>query len=415
MHRISSQFNNTETQYQLRRQEVKQAAANRQIGTQSKIGELRDDPLAAGHLVRYESYLARVERFEKNAIVLADRMSVREGYVNQNLQIMQRVRELAVGAANGIYTPDDLKAMAVETDELLKEMVQNANATGADGNSLFAGNRVKSTAFDVELGNVPGADEALIERVVYKGDAGVNITEVDETSWLESSSCGTKTFWAEPQLMFGQRDLSSWQALEDALIKVDGIAIQVNAGDNVFSVASKINTSGAAIKASVDPVTGGLNLATTDSHQIWLEDAQGAVLADMGLIMGGTHFPPNNIDASCVKVTGGSLFDTVIALRDAMLKGDQETIGGRVLGSLDQGINNLTSRLAKIGSEYERAMINAERSSANQLEATRLVSREGDVDFTKAVMDLKMLEYVNQATMSNAGQMYSSSLLNYLR
>ena len=415
MHRISSQFNNTETQYQLRRQEVKQAAANRQIGTQSRIGELRDDPLAAGHLVRYESYLARVERFEKNAIVLSDRLSVREGYVNQNLQIMQRVRELAVGAANGTYTPDDLKAMAAETDELLKEMVQNANATGADGNSLFAGNRLKTTAFDVELGNVPGADEALIERVVYKGDAGVNLTEVDETAWLESSNCGSSTFWAEPQMMFGQRDLSSWQALEDALIKVDGIALQVSAGDNVFSVASKINTSGAAVKASVDPVTGGLNLATTDSHQIWLEDAQGSTLADMGLIMGGTHFPPNNIDSSTVKVTGGSLFDTVIALRDAMLKGDQETIGGRVLGSLDQGINNLTGRLAKIGSEYERAMINAERSSANQLEATRLVSREGDVDFTKAVMDLKMLEYVNQATMSNAGQMYSSTLLNYLR
>ena len=48
MHRISSQFNNTDTQYQLRKQEVRQAMANRQIGTQSRIGQLRDDPIAAG-------------------------------------------------------------------------------------------------------------------------------------------------------------------------------------------------------------------------------------------------------------------------------------------------------------------------------------------------------------------------------
>ena len=96
MHRISSQFNNTDTQYQLRKQEVRQAIANRQIGSQHRIGQLRDDPIAAGHLVRYQSYLGRVEQFEKNAQTLADQYNVREGYMNQNLQIMQRVRELAV-------------------------------------------------------------------------------------------------------------------------------------------------------------------------------------------------------------------------------------------------------------------------------------------------------------------------------
>ena len=91
MHRISSQFNNTDTQYQLRKQEVNQAIKNRQIGTQSRIGSLRDDPIAAGHLVRYQSYLGRVNQFEKNAQTLADQMNVREGYINQNLQIMHQI------------------------------------------------------------------------------------------------------------------------------------------------------------------------------------------------------------------------------------------------------------------------------------------------------------------------------------
>src|SRR5574344_2779990 len=126
MHRISSQLNNNNTQYNLRSQEVRSAKMQNQIGTQSRISALRDDPIAAGHLVRYQSYLTRVNQFEKNAQTLADQYNVREGYVNQNLQIMQRVRELAVNGANGINTPDDLKNMAGEVNELLKEMVQNA-------------------------------------------------------------------------------------------------------------------------------------------------------------------------------------------------------------------------------------------------------------------------------------------------
>nr|WP_318693456.1 flagellar hook-associated protein 3 [uncultured Treponema sp.] len=414
MHRISSQFNNTDTQYQLRKQEVRQAMANRQIGTQSRIVQLRDDPIAAGHLVRYQSYLGRVEQFEKNAQTLADQYNVREGYINQNLQIMQRVRELAVNGATGTNTNEDLKNMAVEVNELLKEIIQNANAVGPDGNTLFAGTRTKGTAFDVVMGNIPGSNEELIEKVNYQGNVGTNRIEVDENAYLTVDNSGNKTFWAEPQQLMGQRDLSAWQALEDSTIVVDGVDIAIKSGDNIYAVAAKINDSGVAIKASIDPVTNGLNLVTTDSHQIWLEDKNGSALADMGMIKDSSQFPPYNVGES-VKVSGGSLFDAVISLRDAMLKGDHEAIGSRVLGTLDSGINNLTTRLAKNGSDYERAMNNIQRNQTTEVNVTQLVSREGDIDITKAITDLKMMEYVNQATMSNAGKMYQSSLLNYMR
>lgn len=414
MTRISSQINNSDTQYHLRRQEVNSNRLSNQIGNQSRISSLRDDPIAAGHLVRYQSYQGRVERFEKNAQTLADQFNVREGYINQNLQIMQRVRELAVGGASGTYTPDDLKNMATEVNELLKELVQNANAVGPDGNTLFSGTRTKGVAFDVVMGNVPGVNEALIENVRYNGNVGINKVEVDENAYLEVDSSGNKTFWAEPQRLMGQRDLSSWQALEDGVIGIDGVEVKVSSGDNVYALAAKINDSGVAVKAEIDPVTGGLNLTTTDSHQIWLEDKSGSSLSDIGMIKDKSQLPPYNI-GNGVRVSGGSLFDSVIALRDAMLRGDNESIGGRVLGTIDQGISNLTTRLAKSGSDYERAVNNIERSKTNNLNVTALVSREGDIDITKAITDMKMMEYVNQATLSNAGKMYSSTLLDYMR
>lgn len=414
MHRISSQFNHNDTQYNLRSQEVRNARINRQIGTQSRIGALRDDPLAAGHLVRYQSFLTRVNQFQKNAQTLADEYNVREGYISNNVEIVQRVRELAVQGANGIYSEDDLKNMAVEVNELLKEMVQNANAIGPNGDTLFAGTKTKGIAFDVVMGNVPGANEPLIENVQYNGNVGTNKVEVDENAYLNIDNSGNKIFWAEPQKLMGQRNLTTWQAQEDSVINVDGIDIQINRGDNVYTLAAKINTSGAAVKASVDDLSNGLDLLTTDSHQIWLEDKNGSVLNQIGMIKDRSTLPPYNLETN-VKVSGGSLFDSVIALRDAMYRGDQEAIGGRVLGSLDAGLSNLTTRLAKVGSDYERAQNNISRNSKTNLNVTALVSREGDVDMTKAITDMKMLDYVNQATMRNAGQMYSSTLLDYIR
>jgi len=113
-----------------------------------------------------------------------------------------------------------------------------------------------------------------------------------------------------------------------------------------------------------------------------------------------------------VTVSGGSLFDSVIALRDSMLSGDIESIGGRVLGSIDNGIDNLLTRQAEIGSNYERAQQSIAKAQTNQLGVTNMIAREGDLDFTKAITDMKMLEYVKQATLSTAGRLYESSLLN---
>lgn len=414
MTRISSQMNNNNTQSSLRLQESRLNRANNQIGSQHRIQSLRDDPIAAGHLVRYQSYLGRVKQFEKNALTLSDQFQVREGYMTDSLDIMQRVRELAVTGANGIYNKEDMTNMATEVDELLKALIQNANAVSADGNSIFAGTNTKATAFDIEMGNVEGSGVPLIQNVRYNGNIDVNLVEVDEGKYLQNDNAGVKTFWAENQQIFGGRDASGWQASSDTVISVDGVDIQIKQGDNLYALVAKINDSGAAVKASVDPVRNSLNLATTDARQLWLQDKEGSALQELGIIKDSSQLPPYNLGEG-TRVSGGSMFDTVIAFRNALLAGDQESIGGRVLGALDKGIDSLVTRIAKSGSEYERAQLNATRSSKLALDVTQMVSREGDLDFTKAITDLKMLDYTNQATLSQAGKMYSSTLLNYMR
>ncbi|MCR5613144.1 flagellar hook-associated protein 3 [Treponema sp.] len=414
MRRISSGMNNADVQYRLRTHESKLNHANNQLGSQRRIQQLRDDPIAAGHLVRYQSYKGRVDTFETNAQTLTERFTIREGYMNDSLQILHRVRELAVAGANGTYTKEDLANMASEVDELLKELIQNANAIDQDGNSLFAGTNTKTTAFEVELGNVPGSAIPLIDSVTYNGNVDTNRIEVDENQYMDIDNSGNRTFWSEHQQLFTERDASSWQADRDSVIAVDGHQIEVKRGDNVYALISKINNSGAAVKASIDPVSNGLNLMTTDPRQLWLEDISGTTFTDLGVISSPEQRPPYNL-AGSAKVSGGSMFDSVIALRNAMLSGDQEAIGGRVLGTVDQSLDNLVTRIAELGSQHERASLNITRNSQTSLNVTQMIATEGDLDFTKAITDMKMLDYVHQATLSVAGKLYSSSLLNYMR
>ena len=414
MRRISSQMNNTNTQYNLRKQESRLNRVTNQMGTQQRILNLRDDPISAGHLVKYQSYLTRVNNFEQNAATLRDQFQYREGYMTNSLEIMQRVRELAISGAHGTYTKEDLNNMAVEVNELLGELIQNANATGPDGSSIFAGTNTHMRAFDIDMGAVEGSSVPLIANVRYNGTIDANKVELDENKYITVENAGNRTFWAEKQRLFGGRDATTWQAQEDSMISVDGQLIQVETGDNIYSLIAKINDSGAAIKATLDPVTRGLDLSTTDARQLWLEDVSGSALNELGIIKDSSQKPPYNLGDS-VRVSGGSLFDSVIALRNAMLAGDNESIGGKVLASLDSGINTLVNRVAKSGSEYERLQNDILRNSAIAVNVTGQVSREGDIDITKAITDEKMLEYTQQATLSTAGKMYSSTLLNYMR
>jgi len=404
----------SDSSYSVRRQESRLHKVNSQLSTQRRIQQLRDDPVAAGHSVRYKSLLARLDRFEKNAKTLNDQYKVAEAPMQSALNIMQRLRELSVAGATGTYTASDLKKMAPEVDELLYELVQTANSFSADGTRLFAGTKSFTEPFEIVMGDIDGAGSAVITNVRYNGSIDTKQVESDELSFMEANQAGNRIFWAERQTLFSATDARNFIVQQDSAIEVDGVTIPLIAGDNVYAIMSKINSSGAAVKASLDPVTNGMNIETTDARQLWLRDTgEGNVLASLGIVKPQQR-PPYNL-ADSVRVSGGSLFDAVIAMRNAMYAGDHESLGGKVLGSVDGAIDNLAARLAENGSRYERAEAALARLNMQIPNVTGAESREADLDLTQAISDLKMYEYTHQASLSTVGNLYKNTLLNYLR
>lgn len=415
MKRISTNIQFNDSNYALRNQEVRLQNTNNQIQSQMKIQALRDDPIAAGHAVRYQSFLARLERFEKNTQTLNDQYRVAEGHMVSALDLIQRLRELSVQAAHGTYTPDDLKKIAPEVDELLKELVANANAVGADGVRVFSGTKSFTEPFEIVMGaSADGFSESVIQEVRYNGALDSKSVEIDEQSFTPADTAGNKVFWAEKQSLFSQTDARNFLVKSDTAIEIDGVKIDLVAGDNVYAVMSKINTSGAAVKAYLDPVTNGLNLETTDAHQLWLRDNdENSVLTELGLVKAEQR-PPYNL-ANSVRVSGGSIFDAVIAMRNALVTGDQESLGGKILGTLDEGINNLTARISQTGARYERGEKVLARLGTQNLNTTNALAREADLDITEAITELKRFENTHAASLSVLGRLYNDTLLKYLR
>ncbi|MDR1250061.1 MAG: flagellar hook-associated protein 3 [Treponema sp.] len=415
MRRVSTDMPNTDIQYYLRRQEQSLNDMQSKIGGQTRLNELRDDPLAAAHAVRYDSYLTRLERFEKNTLRAQDHFRIADDYIKQAVEVLQRIRELSVQGANGTYAPEDLKYMAQEVNELMKELVAVSNATDSDGNKLFAGDKAFTEPFRVVEGTVPNGGENMIVRVEYRGAGANRRTEITEGAYVPLDMGGGEVFWAEHMQIFSNFDASNYRTLDSGAFYVDGEEISLGPGDSLPDIVAKINESAAPVKAYIDPVTKGLALEGTNPHLIRLEDRRDStVLQDLGVISHSVDPGSPNWHPSA-RISGGSVFDMTIRLRDAMFRGDSDFIGSQGIGGIDLALSNLESRLAEIGSREERVESTWQRLNKEIPDVAAALARESGLDFATAATDLGMLDFAHKAALQSAAKIIPPTLLDFLR
>lgn len=415
MMRVSTDMINNNMQYNLRRHESAMSDLEDKLASQERIKNLRDDPIAAAHAVKYQSYLTRLSRYEGNAQRTEDSYKVTEGYMRSSVDILQRIRELAVRGGQTTNTKEDMQAMGTEADELLKELVLLGNVRDGKGNMVFSGDKSKTEPFSITKGQIPGGLGETIVQVDYVGNSAKNMVEIQENGYMELNQPGNETFWAEKQELFSATDVAGFQVKEKSAFFIDGKKIEVDEGDNASVIIAKINDSEAAVRAHLDPVRNSVILQTTDAHQLMLEDeVGGSILKDLGILKDNTSPSPHNY-APSVRVSGGSMFDTVIRLRDSLFKGDSIEAGGQGLAGIDSAISSMTRRLSETGSRMERLQATQARYQKEIPDVTSQLSREADLDITTAITDLKMIEYANKASLQVAGRVLQQTLLDFLR
>lgn len=414
MNRISTNQSNNDMQHHMRMREYKMNEAQNKMASQSRIQNLRDDPVSASHATRYKTNMFRLDRYTDNVNTLQDQYNEAESFMRSSNDILQKIRELAIQGASDTTTTEDKQMIAVQVDQLLTELVSISNQKSGDGSALFAGAKFYNEPFQVLKGNVAGADRPVITDIMYNGNIQKNKIEIAENSTIDANFLGNEVFWAEEQEVFSARNALDYVVGDDTSIFIDGQEIALKQGDNVQAIIHRINDAGLPVKASLDPVRSSLVIGTTSPHQLWMEDKSGStVLQDLGILQSSGKPPMNYADDA--RVSGGSLFDMVINLRDELYAGNTIAIGGSALAGIDKAHSSLLTSLAELGSKSERLDFTMLRHAVENTNMTQRYSKETDVNMAEAITNLKMLEYTHKAALQTAGRILSPTLLDYLR
>jgi flagellar hook-associated protein 3 FlgL len=255
----------------------------------------------------------------------------------------------------------------------------------------------------------------MVVRVEYRGAGESRRAELSEGAYAALDIGGGEVFWAEKMQVFSTFDASDYRVSGDGAFYVDGREIVLRAGDTIHAIAAKINESTAPVKASVEPETRGLALEGTTPHLIRLEDrADSGVLRDLGLITASSAPGAPNWNPAA-RVSGGSAFDMVIRLRDALFRGDQESVGSQGIGGIDLALDNFAARLTELGSRHERAEAAWSRLNQEIPALTAALGRESGLNMAAAATDLGMMDFAHRAALQTAAKVIQPTLLDFLR
>ena len=140
-------------------------------------------PDQAAAIQRLKGEVQRQESHMRTLDVAMRRYTAEETALSSSNDILIRMKELGIQAANDTLAPDDRKAIGVEMKALRDQLLSLGNTRDNSGNYLFSGTRVNTPAFAEDAnGNVAYQGDqtqtripAGVERTVQFTRAGTDV------------------------------------------------------------------------------------------------------------------------------------------------------------------------------------------------------------------------------------------------
>ena len=155
-----------------------------QISTGNRILTPADDPVASVRLLQLEQQQNVLSQYNSNLTAANSSLTQEEVTLNSVNTVLQRVRELAVQAGNGVLDPEDRKSIAAELGEREDELLSLMNTRNARGEYLFSGFQGKTQPF------VRAADGSYS----YQGDEGQRKLQIASSLNIAISDSGKAVF-----------------------------------------------------------------------------------------------------------------------------------------------------------------------------------------------------------------------------
>jgi len=236
MSKINTNMAGVTTLYHLRNKEDAMNQALERISSGLRINNAVDDAAGASLVNRMTSQIKGLEAAIRNAADAVSLTQTAEGALDEVSSILHRMRELAVQAANGVYTGQDRQAIQNEVGQLQLELSRIAENSTFNAVKMLNGD-FTNTAF--QIGFQPGDSAILSIENVDPTGLGEYLVSTDQL--VNSGS----TFFPAgfPSVASSKADLTSKIAEgEDLTIygNVGNATIDVNGGATAKEVAAAI-------------------------------------------------------------------------------------------------------------------------------------------------------------------------------
>jgi flagellin len=198
-----------------------------------RINRAGDDASGLAVSEKMRSQIRGLNRASANAADGISFIQTSEGYIQETEDIVQRIRELAVQSANGIYTAEDRMQIQVEVSQLIDEVDRIASHAQFNGLNMLTGRFARSTGGNTVTGsmwfhigaNIDQREQVFIGTMTAKG---IGIRDVNDDTILsletsDSSNRALGTLDSAIKIINKQRaDLGAYQnRLEHAIRGID--------------------------------------------------------------------------------------------------------------------------------------------------------------------------------------------------
>jgi len=277
-----------------------------------RINRAADDAAGLTISERLTAQTRGLKRASQNVQEAISMIQTAEGALSETNGILQRVRELAIQAANGILTQNDRQEIQKEVDQLVGEIDRIATSTQFNSKSLLNGQAAALSSVDdptrtqlIITGDVGKGGNFTVRTTllsaptlaVYKSDHMHTIAGADRVGIIN----GETTYLNNAAFLNGSSNTGLTQ-MEVQSQTTNG-RVLVSAGSAIVSVL------GTSVAVGADTIFNGLNAEeiTLGTDQIRLKgfDANGAAVNSALLISAGTTY------TSVAKFISAALFSAV--------------------------------------------------------------------------------------------------------
>jgi flagellar hook-associated protein 3 FlgL len=149
-----------------------------------RIKTAADDPVGASRLLQLDQQNSMLNQYEVNATTIKATLGTTEAVMTSITNVLQRAKELAVGAGNAGYTDADRQANAAELGQIEEQLLSLMNTRDENGKYIFAGSKGDTVPF---TRNSDG-------NYSYNGDQVTLDLAIGDTMSMATNSTGWEVF-----------------------------------------------------------------------------------------------------------------------------------------------------------------------------------------------------------------------------